>query len=216
MEKLEKFEFVFRYAQRLGLKPQEMGEYFLSKAKEPSFVPNPLVNVGQFCYDDKTFSTDLIEQKTVSGIVSYVERKRALIVGLRSIELPWSSDFLQVCETRNLTDGKKATRLILEKAAEKNLKAEAAQWCFDFNQDGVQKGEAFLASLQELRKISHGIIKINGALVALNASPMSYWYWSSTESTDNRACSLSATGVLTNDRKNQMFHFVRPVYWVEL
>ena len=122
MEKLEKFEFVFRYAQRLRLKPQEMGEYFLSKAKEPSFVPNPLVNVGQFCYDDKTFSTDLIEQKTVSGIVSYVERKRALIVGLRSIELPWSSDFLQVCETRNLTDGKEATRLILEKPLKKILR----------------------------------------------------------------------------------------------
>lgn len=80
-----------------------------------------------------------------------------------------------------MTGGKEATRKILEISRKKRQEAEAAQWCYDYAEDGVKQGEAFLPSLTELEKLFANKAAINASLNALGVALLEGWYWSSTE-----------------------------------
>ena len=109
--------------------------------------------IGMFYYaQDKSFSEELVPNKTVSGVVFHVDEtgEHGLVVLLHQEELPWLSDYLSVGIPKGL-NGKGNTRLILEFARNKGLKAKAAEYCANYAYDGVKAGEAFLPSIKELK-----------------------------------------------------------------
>lgn len=132
--------------------------------------------------------------------------------------MPWSSDWLEAKATQKMTGGKEATRKILEISRKKRQEAEAAQWCYDYAEDGVKQGEAFLPSLTELEKLFANKAAINASLNALGVALLEGWYWSSTEYDFNYAWILRMSdGYRYNYNKNyNNGKYVRPVLALKL
>lgn len=200
MEKSKKFELLLQFVQALELKPQEIVELF--KAKEKGFIANKtLFEPGMFYYANQTFSKELIPGQVVSGIVGYVEKNRALVVGLDEIKLPWSNSWLWINATKDLFEGKEATRLIVEQSLLQNLKTEAAQWCYGFANNGVKQGEAFLLSLREWESLLANKNVVNAALKILSAPLLDGCYWSSTEFHEFHGDSCRAWAIRIKDSR---------------
>ena len=222
MEKKEKLEMLNCLAQKLGVLPQEAVEYFSAKVVESSSVIRECevaagVLPGMYVYVDGLISAELITGRQVKAVVGYVEGKTVYAVCLKAKELPWSSDCLEVKAFRDMTDGKKATRKILVAAKRQRKNAEAAQWCYDYAEDGVTQGEAFLLSKAELEKLYANKEAINKSLRILNATELRGWTWSSTEDYDNDAwIFLMDRGYRTTNPKNANYPYVRPVIAIPL
>ncbi len=223
--KQEKFKQVLRYAQNLGLTPQEVFNYMVAEKQLGHWAesaPQPTKNnqfpcSGMFCFEDNSCSFELEGEKNVKGIVVYVSGKKALLVCLAEIRLPWSTNDVSVALNQKELDGAKATQNILAAAKDCRLKAEAAEWCHAFAQNGVKSGEAFLPSVYEMIKISDNKERINEALKKLNLVSLSGWYWTSNESDQTTAVLVRVSDARENVfSKRHMGGFVRPAVWVNL
>ena len=221
MEKKEKLEMLNCLAQKLGVLPQEAVEYFSAKVVESSSVIRECevaagVLPGMYVYVDGLISAELITGRQVKAVVGYVEGKTVYAVCLKAKELPWSSDCLEVKASRHLTEGTEATAVILAAAKQKRGKAEAAQWCHDYAEDGVIQGEAFLPSLTELEKLFANKAAINASLKALGVALLEGWYWSSTEYDNNYAWIFGMTNGARNDGSKLYYVYVRSVLALKL
>ena len=109
--------------------------------------------IGMFYYaEDKSFSEELIPNKTVSGVVGYVDETgvHGLIVLLHQKLLFWANAGL-FFDMPNGLSGKENTRLILNVAKDNWIAAEAAEYCVEYAVDGVKTGEAFCPVLMSLK-----------------------------------------------------------------
>ena len=221
MEKEKVLEKIFQLAQEQNLSRREIDEYFLAKAGQKVAVTQNCilskdVKPGMFIYADNSISAEFISGHQVKAVVGYVENGVAYAVCLQQTSLPWSSDYLEVKVTQNMTNGKEATRKILEIAKEHRKKAEAAQWCYDYAKDGVQRGEAFLPSLAEWEKFYDNKAAINASLRKLKAVKLGSLYWPSTEYVTSYAWIF---GMDTGGRGWDLKYnggYVRPVLKIEL
>ena len=213
MEKKEKFTRLERLVQKLGLSSQEVGEYFSAKAEKCSTQE---VLPGMYVYADGKISGELIPCRQVKAVVSYVEDGIAYAVCLQQKKLPWSSDMLEANTTQRMADGQEATRDILEFASREGLKAEAAQWCHDYAEDGVTQGEAFLPSVTELEKQYLHKEEINDSLGALGVDGLYGWCWPSTEYSDFNAYLFSMDAGHKYFGNKDSEYIVRPVIAVKI
>lgn len=171
---------------------------------------------GMYVYADGLICPEIIEGRQIKAVIGYVEGNTAYAVCLQETMLPWSSDWLEVRVTQKLTSGKEATRKIIEAAQKKNRKAEAAQWCYDYAQDGVKQGEAFLPSLTELEKLFANKAVINVSLKKLGVPLLDDKYWPSTEYSYNYAWFVVlSSGSRTYSTKDYS-RYVRPVLTLKL
>ena len=173
-------EQVLRYVRKLRLPLEAVAAYLLDM-KDIVFEYSENIFPGMYVYVDNTFGSKIIPERQIKAVVGYVEGGTVYAVCLREENLPWSSEGLRVPEAQDLTDGATATQRILECAEEQKRKADAAQWCFDYDYDGVKKGEAFLPSVVELMKLGCDTYVINSALSDLKVKPFRGDYLSSTE-----------------------------------
>ena len=214
---MDKFEILKAKAKELGLSSEEIVRYFFDE-KELSckFLQNLLdsaellkaedggIKVNMFYYaEDKAFSERLLPYKQVSGVVGDVDEtgQHGLISLLHYMVLPWTSDELFVGLPDGLS-GKENTRLILEKAASQQQKAEAAAYCATYAFDGVKAGEAFLASYSEMSRICRNYLSINKSLRQINNADIFIVcraYWTSSEKQAEKAMSASMPGIVSND-----------------
>lgn len=171
---------------------------------------------GMYIYADGLIYPEIIEGRQVMAIVGSVDGSDVLAVCLLEVCLPWSSDWLEAKATQKMTGGKEATRKILEISRKKRQEAEAAQWCYDYAEDGVKQGEAFLPSLTELEKLFANKAAINASLNALGVALLEGWSWSSTEFSSIHAWGLwMDDGLRSNGNKNDT-KYVRPVLALKL
>ncbi len=138
------------------------------------------IKPGMFVYADGLISKKLILDRQIKAVVGYVENNIAYAVCLHQTHLPWSSRHIKIKAMKNTTDGKKSTLKILKDAQKIRRKAEAAQWCYDYAQNGVQRGEAYLPSVVEWEKFYNNKAAVNISLEKLNAVELCGPYWSST------------------------------------
>ena len=197
-----------------------------AKSEEKPFLKETEVQkkkVGMFYYaEDKSFSEELIPNKTVSGVVYHVDEtgEHGLVVLLHQEELPWLSDYLSVGIPKGL-NGKGNTRLILEFARNKGLKAKAAEYCANYAYDGVKAGEAFLPSIKELKYlyknkelISEKLALIKGADLPLIKGAdllLRGYYLSSSEYSNGYAWLLYFGDGDVNGYGKGNYGYVRPV-----
>ena len=166
---------------------------------------------GMYIYADGLIYPEIIEGRQVMAIVGSVDVSDVLAVCLQEACLPWSSDWLHAEATQKMTSGKEATRKILEISREKQQKAEAAQWCYDYAEDGVKQGEAFLPSLTELKKLFANKTAINASLKALGVALLEGWLWSSTEYLYNLAWNVYFYSGYRGVNCKDNGYYVRPV-----
>ena len=172
---------------------------------------------GMYIYADGLIYPEIIEGRQVMAIVGSVDGSDVLAVCLQEAFLPWSSDWLEAKATQKMTGGKEATRKILEISRKKRQEAEAAQWCYDYAEDGVKQGEAFLPSLTELEKLFANKAAINASLNALGVALLEGWYWPSTEYNLNYAWLLRMSdGYRGWYIKDLNINYVRPVLALKL
>lgn len=170
-----------------------------------------------YIYADGLIYPEIIEGRQVMAIVGSVDGSDVLAVCLQEACLPWSSDWLEAKATQKMTGGKEATRKILEISRKKRQEAEAAQWCYDYAEDGVKQGEAFLPSLTELEKLFANKAAINASLNALGVALLEGWYWSSTEYGSTYAWRLRLSdGGRDWYGKSTNYGYVRPVLALKL
>ena len=173
---------------------------------------------GMYIYADGLIYPEIIEGRQVMAIVGSVDGSDVLAVCLQEACLPWSSDWLEAKATQKMTGGKEATRKILEISRKKRQEAEAAQWCYDYAEDGVKQGEAFLPSLTELEKLFANKAAINASLNALGVALLEGWCWSSTEFAYNLAWLLRMSDGYRYDygKGYSTNRYVRPVLALKL
>ena len=226
MEKEEKLQKLFALAKELELTPDDIikgvkgynsiSESCLSKIVETEIVPScQKKKVGMFYYaDDKSFSEELIPNKNVSGVVGYVDEsgEHGLVVLLHQVQLPWSSDELYVFKTNKL-NGKKNTRYILKTAKMLGQKAEAAEYCANYAYDGVNAGEAFLPSIDELKYLYKNKRLVNEKLALIDGADLldGWFYWSSSEYSIYGAWLLYFGNCSVSNYDKDDYYYVRPV-----
>ena len=175
------------------------------------------VTPGMFVYVDGLIYPEIIKGRQIKAVVGSVNGSDVLAVCLREICLPWSSDLLEVKMTQTMTDGREATNKILEISRKKRQKAEAAQWCNNYAQDGVKQGEAFLPSINELEELFANEDVINASLKVLEMPVLSGWHWSSAELDSYHSWKFSMrNGSRIDDHKYHGNLYVRPVISVKL
>ena len=226
MEKEEKLQKLFAFAEELELTPDDIikglkSYYPINKNSLSKNVDRDIVQlcqkkkVGMFYYaEDESFSEELIPNKNVSGVVGYVDEsgEHGLVVLLHQVQLPWSSDELYVFKTNKL-NGKKNTRYILKTAKRLGQKAEAAEYCANYAYDSVNAGEAFLPSIDELEYLYKNKRLVNEKLALIDGADLldGWFYWSSSEYSIYGAWLLYfGNGSVSNYDKDD-YYYVRPV-----
>ena len=159
----------------------------VAKSDVPVFLnaESGKIKVGMFYYaEDKSFSEELIPNKNVSGVVGYVDEsgEHGLIVLLHQLELQWLNQRLSVVLS-DVLSGKENTLLILDFAGKQGLMAEAVEYCTEYSYDGVEIGEAFLPSIDELKRLYENKQLINDKLALTKGVDLfnNKYYWSSSE-----------------------------------
>lgn len=229
MEENEKFEKITALTEELGLSFGEIVTYWQNqgklvwgqatdeKVKTPQYQAPEKVVPGMFVYTDGLISQKLIEGRQIKAVVGYVDGSDVLAVCLHEAKLPWASKWLEVPETEEVLSGKKATHKILEIAQKEHTKAEAAQWCYNYDRDGVKRGEAFLPSITELEQLCANGVAINASLNALGVELLEGWYWTSTEYNGNYAWTLGMrNGSKDGNHKGNYGNYVHPVLALKL
>ena len=170
-------------------------------------IPNGLAP-GMYVYADGLIYPAILPNRQVMAVVGNVSGSEILAVCLRQKRLPWgvfyASSLLtlvgndkeeiihcprcgEILIFHQEADGKKLTRCFIrhtrgflgEKINDKSQEAGSSAWCYDYNQDGVEKYSAFLPSLTELRALFANKDAINPALKALDTEVLEGWYWTS-------------------------------------
>ena len=159
----------------------------VAKSDVPVFLnaESGKIKVGMFYYaEDKSFSEELIPNKNVSGVVGYVDEsgEHGLIVLLHQLELQWLNQRLSV-GLSDVLSGKENTLLILDFAGKQGLMAEAVEYCTEYSYDGVEIGEAFLPSIDELKRLYENKQLVNDKLALTKGVDLfsNKYYWSSSE-----------------------------------
>lgn len=236
MERNEKLEMLTALVGELGFSCDDVVNYWKARGKleakqSQSLIPagteeasqdqnSAKVIPGMFVYVDGLISSEIIEGRQIKAIVGSVDGSDVLAVCLQEACLPWSSDWLEAKETQTMTDGRDATHEILELSRKKRQNAQAAQWCYNYAQNGVKQGEAFLPSLTELKKLFVNKAKINVSLEmlrkVLGVDLFNDWYWSSTEYGKCYAWLLRMTDGYSCGSSKRFANYVRPVIAIKL
>lgn len=119
--------------------------------------PEGSLTTGMFnlCDGRNIKELDVGDRFKVRAVIAYIDEERNVALGLCPVKimLPFAFGCLHV-STEDISSGREATRILLEEAAKQGITLPAAEFCVNFDKFGIGKGEAFLPSRSELKKIS--------------------------------------------------------------
>lgn len=204
-----------------GLFSKVVAEYLSARECEPSPAPEVYetpedIYPGMFVYTDGLIYPEIIPERQVKAVVIRVDGQMFLAACLKRMKLRWSSNGLRVEVTSDLADGKEAIRKILEVVRKSKKQAEAAQWCHDYAENGVQPGEAFLPSMQELIKLNMCSDLVNGAFTKLGLPLLWGWFLSSNENDVAHVKSFNINSECPGRLKKSYYTYVLPMLKIQL
>lgn len=111
--------------------------------------------IGLFDLGNGKFAKEINRQTKVRSVIAIVDEEQHVAYGLCPgyQMMCWCPTCLGT-PTLHITSGMEATRLLLDEAKEKGLELPAAEFCANYEGFGVEKGEAFLLSKTEMRRIT--------------------------------------------------------------
>ena len=147
-------------------------------------------------------------QKYRSLIVDVDEDKGvALGVCPTLVMLPWSFSPL-VVGTFDIASGRMATSIVLEEAVRQGIQAKAAEFCFNYEGFGVEKGTAFLPTRFELARLAAHKRKFEELMNATGLNIGDCTFWSSSVCKDDATVwmmSMSSYSVSGYKQQSQTF-----------
>lgn len=165
------------------------------------------------------YSATLKRGQKFRSLIVDVNEERSVALGLcpTLIMLPWSFAPLEV-DTFNIVSGREATAILLEEAAKKGIKANAAEFCFNYEGFGVDKGTAFLPTRLELAQVASHQKTIEDMLTVIGYNKCNYTFWSSSVCNDDATVwmmSMSSYSISGYKQQSQTFG-VMPMIEIEL
>ena len=173
--------------------------------------PSRKIAVGMFHYSDGSTSFEQKEDQEISAIVALVESKGFWSFCLDQHKLPWASNNLRLVIPAKLS-GKEATQMLLEQAEKHSGRVEAASYCFNYHQNGIKAGQAFLPSIEETIAIFRNIKEVNQSLEKIKA-PLIKSIVSATSPCEDCVCCYSTHGIRYAEQT--ALNNVRPVLFTE-
>lgn len=196
---MQKIKLLNEYVKNLGLTPQQVVNTWikdgligkeLTKVETISLLPSKKfvtpnnVYPGMFCYstEDNLIFPEIIPElkEQINSVVCKVKKSKIFSLCRELKQLPWSNDNLYVGMEEDLS-GIENTRFILDAVKKQKVKAEAAQYCFNYCRHGVKKGSAFLFSITELNFAFQNRKIVNKSFSELDEELLQYMFWSSSE-----------------------------------
>ncbi|MDO4162708.1 MAG: hypothetical protein Q4D80_06895 [Pseudomonadota bacterium] len=157
-------------------KPKDLSAVTILRSKE--IVPPRVIEPGMFLYEDGLVYPGSIEGNRITSVIGYVGKHSGLAVCLKDEQKFWSSDRLCINVSSRFS-GMETTRRILEEALRQGKRAEAARYCFEYAEDGVKAGEAFLPTQKELDAVYQNKERVQHSLSLIHAFNLKKLYWSS-------------------------------------
>ena len=145
----------------------------VKKAKE--------VKAGMFLTKNKTICSEYNPDECVAVVLKvFADSREALMLNIKGAHLAFSRDGASVDTTG--FGGLNATHFISQLAQEAQVSAEAADYCLEFENDFVKKGNAFLLAKEEVE----GLEDVESLSRAFNAAKLSdKTFWTSTTPAGN-------------------------------
>lgn len=132
------------------------------------------VEPGMFLTSDGTVCCEYDGENSLAIILAVNrDKKTALVFNIAGSCLPFSRDGLDT-DTSGFS-GLNATHFISQMAFDAGITAEAADYCLLFENDFVQKGNAFLLSKEEVQALENDADKIYRAFSAAKIADKIFW-----------------------------------------
>ncbi|MBQ7633777.1 MAG: hypothetical protein IJS88_06665 [Alphaproteobacteria bacterium] len=139
---------------------------------------NILVKPGMFNLTDGRNVSQLSEndRRYVRAVIFFVDEERHCAIGLCPVctMLPFSFSCLSSV-TEDILSGREATKILLKEAVKQGIELPAAEFCVAYDKNGVQAGEAFLASAYEMKKMSLRALRTAWKTIGFNNCVGSLW-----------------------------------------
>lgn len=156
---------------------------------------NGLLKVGMFnlCDGRNVEKLDADTYPKLRSVIAIVDESRNYALGLCPVNIMLSFAYGCLnCFTDEILSGREATAVLLEAAAKQKIQLPAAEFCVNYAQSGVNKGEAFLPSRHELKQFSIRSA-VWEAWEKLGIASRNCAFWSSSVGIDNAAWMQSYT-----------------------
>ena len=173
------------------------------------------VQVGWYAFAGGKFSSEPEAYPNRQGVVGWVNPDKNAPVGHRGLIVTpdefcarWSDGTCAV-GVENLSDGKSNTAKLLAYAKEHGIEFPAAEWCAEYDRNGIQLREGFLPAKEQLELIVAHTPIVNQALERIYGCPLGSIVWSSSECDGSHACAVRySDGKVSGCPKNKHY-FVR-------
>lgn len=131
------------------------------------------VRAGMFLTKNKTICSEFNSDDCVAIILKVdIDKREILVFNIAGVSLAFSREGIDTDTTG--FRGLNATHFVSQMAKDANVTAEAADYCLEFENDFVQKGNAFLLSKEDVTDIEDSE-SLSKAFAATKLSDKTFW-----------------------------------------
>ena len=187
----------------IGLTQDEVMSYWQQKAQSSSkklqvkelAVVNPdfpasdirsQAKLFWYAFEGGTFSPDPNAYPNCQGVVGWInpdlnapEGNKIYVVLPEQMCLPYSNEYC-LTGADDLHDGRANTLKLIEYGKKHNIRFQAAEFAFNYCQNGVKQGEAFLPAIKQSKLVAKNCEGVSNALNLIGGI-FEGWLWSSSE-----------------------------------
>lgn len=132
------------------------------------------IEPGMFLTADKKVCRQFDAEKCAAIVLKvYDDNRTALAVDINGVSLAFSRDGLET-DTLGFS-GLNATHYVSQMALDQKVRAEAADYCLEFENSFVRKNTAFLPSKEEIESLEADAEKIYPAFSAARMTDKTFW-----------------------------------------
>lgn len=201
---MEKNELLRGIIEQMQLTPQEIIENFVDqklvddkfltemveKAKgfesvtlipSKKFITPKLILPGMYAYADGLIYSEFISEAPLQSIVGYADEKQILSWCLRSSNKQWSEISFEAGTRDVKLSGQEATSRNISAGKKAGVSVPATEYCFNYEEDGVKIGSAFMPSYSEGSLLLSGTDAVKQSLEIIGLNELEVYLWLSSE-----------------------------------
>ncbi len=210
----EKFEKLEEFMSAIGVTQDEVMFYWQQKAqssskalqaKELTIVNSKFpesdirsqTKLFWYAFEGKKFSPDPKAYPNCQGVVGWINPDPDALVGNKIYVVLPKQQYLQYSTRYCLTgaddlyDGRANTKKLIEYGKKHDVCFPAAELAFNYCENGVKQGEAFLPARDQLSLVARNYVGVRKALKLIGGT-FKGWLWSSSEYYSNDAWSVTS------------------------
>ena len=206
----EKIKVIEQAIALAGLSREEVIAYWQQKAQSsskalqakeltivnPKFPENDIrsqTKLFWYAFEGEKFSPDPKAYPNCQGVVGWInpdpdapEGNKIYVVLPEQKYLEYSTGYC-LTGADDLYDGRANTLKLIEYGKKHNIRFQAAEFAFNYCQNGVKQGEAFWPAREQLKQVVKNCVGVRNALKLIGGT-FEGWLWSSSEHDSFYAC----------------------------